>query len=79
LVLEAIKLQQIDRKKDHVEEDDRIDVREQAIRGEQDIARHREHPKQTDRGHAETGKDRERCAKAKAVDPRHDRLIAIAL
>src|ERR1700759_5641521 len=69
-----VELQEIDRQKDHVKEDDGIDVREQAVGAEQDVARQRKHPKRSDRGHAETGKNRERSAKAKAVDPRHDRL-----
>src|ERR1700751_5874366 len=73
-VLQAIELQEIDRQKDHVKEDDGIDVREQAVGAEQDVARQRKHPKRSDRGHAETGKNPERSAKAKAVEQRHDRL-----
>jgi hypothetical protein len=37
-VLNAIELQEIDRQQDHVQEHDGIDVREQAVGAEQDVA-----------------------------------------
>src|ERR1700759_841992 len=76
--LQTVQLQEIDRHQDHVKEDDGIDVRDKAVGAEQAVACQCEHPKRSDRGHAETCKNRERRAKAQAVHPRHDRL-AISL
>jgi hypothetical protein len=74
-VLKPMQLDQIDRQQGDVKTEHRIDVSEQAIANEQDVARDGEHPKREYRRHAKACQHRKGCAKAKAIDPEH-RLFA---
>jgi hypothetical protein len=68
---DPIKLEQIDWKKDHVQENNGIDMCEQAVETKQNIARKRDHSERNDGSHAKACKNSERCTKSKAIDPGH--------
>jgi hypothetical protein len=70
------KLERIDWKQDHVEEEHRIDVSQQSIDNEKDIAQKCETSKRHDRRHAEAGEDAECCGETQEIDPPHARALA---
>lgn len=54
-----------------MEEEYRIDVSQQSIDNEKDIAQKCETSKRHDRRHAEAGENAERCGEAQEIDPPH--------
>jgi hypothetical protein len=62
-----MKLLQIDRHQDEMENNDRIDVRENTIKDEQDVACESCHSKIPDRVHAKSHQDGGRSRKTKQV------------
>src|SRR6266481_657889 len=61
-----VKLDQIDVKQEH-----RVDMCQQTIKGEQNIARERQPPERPDRIHAEAYQNGQRSSEAKYIQPAH--------
>jgi hypothetical protein len=72
---ESMQLNQIDWQQGHVKKEDRVDMSQQAIENEQDVAHDGEYPKREYRRHTKACQDCRSCAKAKAIYPEH-RLFA---
>jgi hypothetical protein len=75
--LNSVKLEQIDRKQDHVKKKHRIDVSQQSIENEKDVAQKCESSKGHDRRHAEADKNAKGSRETEQIDPRHARSFRI--
>jgi len=66
-----VKLDQIDGHQKDVKQEHRVDMRQQTIKGEQNIARERQPPERPDRIHAEAYQNGQRSSEAKYIQPAH--------
>jgi hypothetical protein len=64
-------LAQVDGQQNHVQQENGIEVGQEPICCEQDVAHDRQNAQWNDPGHAECSQDSEGCRVSRHIDPRH--------